>query len=326
MKTFRNIARVSLVLCLVVVVLGAWVRLTDAGLGCPDWPGCYGKMVVPAGEHVDMTNPDFAARPFDTGKAWREMIHRYAAGILGLLVLVLAVMAWRRRHEPGQPVKAPLFLAGLILFQVILGMWTVTLLLKPTVVTLHLLGGMATLGMLVWLSLPSRAAEPDGGATFRRLSALALVVVIAQITLGGWVSTNYAALSCPDFPKCQGQWWPEMDFAHGFTLWHGLGVDYEGGILHNSARVAIHVTHRVGAVVALLAIGLAALWARRRAPSAAGRLAGSLVGVALLAQILLGIVMVKTSLPLAIAVAHNGLAAVLLASILNMNKVAWRAN
>lgn len=326
MKAFRTVARIALLLCFIVVVLGAWVRLTDAGLGCPDWPGCYGKMIVPQAEFIDQANPAFAARPLETGKAWREMIHRYAAGVLGLLILALAVVAWRRRQDPEQPVKTPIFLVGLVLFQSTLGMWTVTLLLKPTIVTLHLLGGMATLGMLAWLALPSRAAEPDGGRTFRRLGSLALAVVIAQITLGGWVSTNYAALSCPDFPQCQGQWWPEMDFATGFTLWHGLGVDYEGGILHNSARVAIHVTHRVGAVVALLAIGLAALWARRRAPSAAGRLAGSMVGVALLAQVLLGIVMVKTSLPLAIAVAHNGLAAVLLASILNLNKVAWRAN
>ncbi len=326
MKTFRNLARISLLLCLVVVVLGAWVRLTDAGLGCPDWPGCYGKMLVPTGERAEIASAAFPERPLEHGKAWREMIHRYAAGMLGLLVLAMAAIAWRRRREPDQPVKVPLFLAGLIVFQSLLGMWTVTLLLKPAIVTLHLLGGMATLALLTWLSLPSYTRQPGGGRMFRRLGVLALAVVTLQIALGGWVSTNYAALSCPDFPRCQGQWWPTMDFRSGFQPWHGLGVDYEGGILHNSARVAIHVTHRIGAVIALLVIGFAALWARRHAPSPAGRLAGATVGVALLAQVLLGIVMVKMSLPLWIAVAHNGLAAVLLASIINLNKVAWRAN
>jgi heme a synthase len=326
MHTFRTVARIAFVLCFVVVVLGAWVRLTDAGLGCPDWPGCYGQLVVPAGERADAASAAFPERPLESGKAWREMIHRYAAGALGLLVLALAVVAWRRRSDPGQPVATPLFLTVLVLFQALLGMWTVTLLLKPAIVTLHLIGGMSTLALLAWLALPSRVAQPDGGALFRGLAVLALIVAGAQITLGGWVSTNYAALSCPDFPRCQGHWWPTMDFGTGFKVWHGLGVDYEGGVLHNSARVAIHVTHRLGAVVALLVIGFAALWARRRAPSPEGRLAGAAVGVALLAQVLLGIVMVKLSLPLWIAVAHNGLAALLLVSIMNLNKVAWRAN
>ncbi len=331
MRTFRNVARVAFLLCLVVVVLGAWVRLTDAGLGCPDWPGCYGQLVAPGEEHAESAAAVWPERPLDTGKAWREMIHRYAAGLLGILVFALAIMGWRNRRDPRQPVKTPLFLAALIIFQALLGMWTVTLLLKPLVVMAHLMGGMATLAILAWLALPSLADE--GGANlaaqskrFRRLSVLALVVVGLQIALGGWVSTNYAALACPDFPTCQTRWWPEMDFVGGFDPWHGLGIDYEGGILHNSARVAIHVTHRIGAIVALLVIGFAALWAWRSRPSPRARTAGTLVMAALIAQIVLGIVMVLTSLPLALAVAHNGVAALLLVSLVNLNKVAWRAN
>ena len=331
MKTFRTVARVALVLCLVVVVLGAWVRLTDAGLGCPDWPGCYGQLVAPPQEQAEAVTQAWPDRPLDTGKAWREMIHRYAAGILGLLVFTLAVMAWRNRRDPAQPLKAPLFLAGLIVFQALLGMWTVTLLLKPLVVMAHLLGGMATFAMLTWLALPSRTDEKGAhlaaqSRRFRRLAALALVVTGLQIALGGWVSTNYAALSCPDFPTCQTRWWPDMDFIGGFDPWHGLGIDYEGGILPNNARVAIHVTHRIGALVTLIVVGFAALWAWRRVPSPRASTAGALVTAALLTQVALGVAMVLASLPLPMAVAHNGVAALLLASLVNLNKVAWRAN
>lgn len=320
------LARVAFVLCLLVVVLGAWVRLTDAGLGCPDWPGCYGRLVAPGAEHAEAVAADFPERPLDSGKAWREMIHRYAAGTLGLLVLALAVMAWRNRRDPAQPVGVPLFLVGLIAFQALLGMWTVTLLLKPLVVMGHLVGGMTTLALLAWLALPARSVEPDGGPRLRALAATALAVAGVQIALGGWVSANYAALACPDLPTCQGRWWPEMDFGTGFTPWHGLGIDYEGGILHQSARLAIHVTHRVGAVATLLVAGFAAAWAWRNAPSPAGRRAGAVAGALLMAQFLLGIAMVLTWLPLPLAVAHNGLAALFLVSLVNLGKVSWRAN
>jgi len=331
MKTFRTIARVAFVLCLVVVVLGAWVRLTDAGLGCPDWPGCYGQLVAPPQEDADAVTQAWPERPLDTGKAWREMVHRYAAGILGLLVFTLAVMAWRNRRDPVQPLKTPLFLAGLIVFQALLGMWTVTLLLKPLVVMAHLVGGMTTLAMLAWLALPSRTDEKGAhlaaqSRRFRRLAALALLVTGLQIALGGWVSTNYAALSCPDFPTCQTRWWPDMDFIGGFDPWHGLGIDYEGGILPNNARVAIHVTHRIGAIVTLLVVGFAALWAWRRVPSPRASTAGALVVAALVTQVALGVAMVLASLPLPMAVAHNAVAALLLVSQVNLNKVAWRAN
>ena len=244
MTPFQRIARLALILCFVVVVLGAWVRLTDAGLGCPDWPGCYGQILVP-------DDPAAAAdydRPLETGKAWREMIHRYAASALGLLIVILAFLAWRNRVDPRQPFALPLALTGLVIFQGMLGMWTVTLLLKPVIVMAHLLGGMTTLALLFWLNRPVPTGPSHPG--LRIFAAFGLAVLAVQIALGGWVSTNYAALACPDFPTCQTQWWPSMDFATGFTPWHGLGIDYEGGILDNASRVAIHVTHRIGAVVA----------------------------------------------------------------------------
>ncbi len=324
-QRFRNVARVALILCLVVVVLGAWVRLTDAGLGCPDWPGCYGKLLVPGGEAADAASAAFPERPLESGKAWREMIHRYAAGVLGLLVFTLAVLAVRNRKAPGQPVLLPLFLCGLIVFQALLGMWTVTLLLKPLIVMAHLMGGMTTLALLGWLAFPDRSSEPWVLSGLRFLGVLALLVTSAQIALGGWVSTNYAALACPDFPTCQTRWVPDMDFATGFKPWHGLGIDYEGGVLHNSARVAIHVAHRVGAVVTLLVVGWAVIAIRRRSGTPRLERAALFVGIALAAQISLGIAIVKLSLPLALATAHNGVAALLLLSLVNLNKVAWRA-
>lgn len=315
MDTFRLLAKSAVVLCLVVVVLGAWVRLTDAGLGCPDWPGCYGQIVVPE-------DPDAAAawpeRPLESGKAWREMIHRYAAATLGLLIVALAVMAWRGRGRSGQPVALPTVLLGLVIFQGMLGMWTVTLLLKPLIVTAHLLGGMTTLALLFWLARrPLPPAQP-AGAGLRKFAAIGLVALALQIALGAWVSTNYAALACPDFPTCQGRMWPTMDFSGGFDPWHGLGIDYEGGILHNAARVAIHVTHRLGAVVVAVILGLLA-WRAWRHPglsAAAGWVAAALAG-----QLALGVIIVITSLPLPLATAHNGLAALLLLAVVNLNKV-----
>ncbi|MDH3946683.1 MAG: COX15/CtaA family protein, partial [Chromatiales bacterium] len=254
-QTFRQLARLTALLAFAVVVLGAYVRLTDAGLGCPDWPGCYGKLTVTeVMRDVSSAEAAFPERAVDAGKAWREMIHRYLAAILGLAIVALAVIAWRRRHIPGQPVALPIALVGLVIFQGLLGMWTVTLLLKPVVVMAHLLGGMTTLALLWWLSL----SPPTADSGRHRLTSLALAgvaVVIVQIALGGWTSTNYAALACPAFPSCNGNWWPEMDFAEGFRLWRGLGVDYEGGVLHNSARMAIHYSHRIFALAVIIVLG-----------------------------------------------------------------------
>ncbi len=325
--TSRRFFRLSLSavgLTLIVILLGAWVRLEDAGLGCPDWPGCYGMLLgVPQTEEaIQAANEAYPERPVHVGKAWKEMIHRYAAGILGLIVFALAVMAVRRRHEPGQPVKLPLLLGVLIIAQSVLGMWTVTWLLKPMVVTLHLLGGMTTLALLWWLTLRQgrlfRSQPTAGLEMLRPWSLVVLALVVVQIALGGWVSTNYAALACTDFPRCAGQWIPDANYGDAFVLWRGLGVDYEFGILDHPARVAIHFVHRIGAVVVAVAvIALAVAAWRRAAGSIAGRIAVAMVAL-LAVQWALGIANVLMSLPLSIAVAHNGGAALLLLSVITL--------
>ncbi|UCE89140.1 MAG: COX15/CtaA family protein [Pseudomonadota bacterium] len=322
----KRVALLATALALVVVVLGAYVRLSDAGLGCPDWPGCYGKVGVPtAAEEVQAANAAYPERPVEAPKAWKEMVHRYFAGTLGLLVFALAVMAWRaRRQEPLQPVGVATFLVALIIFQALLGMWTVTLLLKPVVVMSHLLGGLTTLSLLWWMTLRQRdpliatSATPEA-AGLRPLALLGLVILVLQLALGGWVSANYAALQCPDFPTCQGQWWPPMDFADGFTLWRGLGVDYEGGVLANDSAVAIHVSHRLGALVTLLYLGWLGLRILRVGASDTLRTLGVVLLIVLFAQVSLGIANVVMTLPLPVAVAHNGVGAVLLLCVVALN-------
>lgn len=314
---FRKLAWATTALALVVIVVGAWVRLTDAGLGCPDWPGCYGKITWPkASEAIERANLEWGhVREVEGGKAFREMFHRYLAGILGLMILALAVIAWRRRGEPGQPFALPNLLLALVIFQAALGMWTVTMLLKPAIVTAHLIGGMTTLALLLWLALriTPRQQIPTlpARAQFRPV-LLVMVVVSIQIVLGGWVSTNYAALACSGFPTCNGQWLPAVDLAEGFRVWRGIGVDYEGGVLDQEARVAIQLAHRWWAVVVVAAVAwlLTRLW---RAEDL--RRWAVLLGGLLLIQLVVGVWNVLGGLPLAVAVAHNGLAAVLLATL-----------
>ena len=314
---FIRLARAGALLALTVIMLGAWVRLTDAGLGCPDWPGCYGRLVVPQGLSPAELGDEYT-RPLEAGKAWREMIHRYLASALGLLCVALAVIAWRNRSDPVQPWRAPMALVALVIFQGLLGMWTVTLLLKPIVVVAHLLGGFATLALLVslgqWRS--SRFASPTRG--LRVLGAAAAAALVLQISLGGWTSANYAAVACPDFPTCQTQWWPAIaDFDEAFVLWRGLGIDYEGGVLDHPARVAVHFTHRLGA---LLATVLIALLGWRLARQAATRPDGMAVLAALVLQLGLGVSIVWFGVPLAVAVLHNGVAALLLLAVINANQ------
>jgi cytochrome c oxidase assembly protein subunit 15 len=315
---FVRLARIGAVLALAVVMLGAWVRLTDAGLGCPDWPGCYGRLVVP---HPATTAEELGSeytRPLEAGKAWREMIHRYLASTLGLICVALAVLAWLNRREPNQPWRTPLALVALVVFQGLLGMWTVTLLLKPIVVVAHLLGGFATLALLVSLGRWRSTRFPQPTAALRALGVAAAAALVLQISLGGWTSANYAALACPDFPTCQTQWWPAIaDFEEGFVLWRGLGVDYEGGVLDHPARVAVHFTHRLGAVLAAVLIGLLA-WRLVREPATRGD--GAAVLAALLLQLGLGVSIVWFGVPLAVAVLHNGVAAVLLLTVINANQ------
>ncbi|GHA78386.1 COX15/CtaA family protein [Cognatilysobacter bugurensis] len=368
-RTFRRIAWFAVALALCVIVFGAFVRLSNAGLSCPDWPTCYGRAAWPTHAGADADDTLTAIRAIEPHKAWREQFHRIIAGGLGVFVLALALIAARRRrHGIAQVVAAaalvavsiPLYmraeyvlasvLAGageaillfaaarwnnvglsrvsaltlaVIIFQALLGMWTVTWLLKPVVVMAHLLGGLTTFALLVWIAWratdrPIRLADAK---RLRWMVAAALAVLGVQIALGGWTSANYAALSCGaggwltddmhtfDFPRCVGQWWPPADYREGFVLWRGIGVDYEGGVLDGAARIAIQMAHRLWAIVAFVAL-LALALRLVRTPGMRGW--ATLLALLTFAQVTLGIANVKLSLPLSVAVLHNAGAVLLL--------------
>jgi cytochrome c oxidase assembly protein subunit 15 len=320
-RLFQRLALAGVVLAFGVVVLGAWVRLSAAGLGCPDWPGCYGHLSVDtAAANVDAINEAFPHRPFEYHKAIKEMVHRYFASSLGLLILVLAGLAIANRRDPQQPLILPIVLVGLVILQGLLGMWTVTLLLKPLIVVLHLLGGLATLSLLAWLAMAKPASQAAVPKSLQTVATTALVVLALQIALGGWTSSNYAALACPDFPTCQNSLWPHMDVRDAFVLWRGLGIDYEGGVLDHPARVAIHFMHRLGAVVAALMLGFASIAAMRLGATRGVRIAGAVLGAVLVCQLILGPLMVIRALPLALATAHNAVAALLLLAVVALNR------
>ncbi len=315
---FRRAARVGALLAAIVVVVGAWVRLTDAGLGCPDWPGCYGH-VHPAQvqESLASATAAYPSRPFDYGKAMHEMVHRYIATLLGLVIVGLAVFAFVNRRDPRQPRALPALALGVVCVQGALGAFTVTLLVQPLIVTLHLLGGLTTRSMLGWLALPPERRDVKAAERpVRRLALGALAVLALQIMLGGWTSTNYAAVACPDFPTCQGSFWPEKDYRDAFVLWRGLGIDYEGGVLTHPARTAIHYTHRIGAVVAACVLFALAFAAWRRAQTRAVKIAAVAVAGALVLQWLIGMNLIWQGFPLWLGTSHNGGAAVLLLSTL----------
>ncbi|WP_041634996.1 COX15/CtaA family protein [Marinobacter sp. BSs20148] len=326
-RLMLRLAVLAVGLAVVVIMLGAWTRLVHAGLGCPDWPGCYGFLTVPQSEtKMAIANARFPETPVDVAKGWPEMIHRYAAGMLGLLVFGLAAYAVRQR-KLNVPVKLPLFIAGFIVLQGAFGMWTVTLKLWPQVVALHLLGGFTTLSLLALLVLRLRSRVRGGLAQTAVLKSAGtrlwlyggLLLVIMQIALGGWTAANYAAVACTDLPTCGGQWWPQdMDFAHGFDITQHVGPNYLGGKLNADGRVAIHVSHRLGAVVVLVyfSVLLGLLWARRRRNGLGQSVA--VVAVVLLAQIGLGLANVILYIPLAVAVAHNATGALLLLSVIHL--------
>ncbi|MCC7463812.1 MAG: COX15/CtaA family protein [Gammaproteobacteria bacterium] len=326
----RTIAAVAFGLCLIVVVLGAYVRLSDAGLGCPDWPGCYGHL-SPIGAAADSAATAAYSIPLETGKAWREMIHRYAASTLGLLIVLIAALAWLWRREHIVAPGYAFALLAIVVVQGLFGMLTVTWLLKPLVVTLHLLFGLLTLSLLWWLvlTLGRRQGAAWSAATaylgapllrVRRLAAIGLGALALQIALGGWTSSNYAAVACPDFPRCQGAWWPAADFDAAFVLWHGLGVNYEGGVLEHPARVAIHLTHRLGALLATALLLWAALAVLRLRRDSGARRASVAVLVTLALQFTIGASTVLLGFPLWLATAHNAGAALLLLATVALNR------
>lgn len=320
---YKKLVWAAAILAFCVVVLGAYVRLSDAGLGCPDWPGCYGHLGAPQTVELQTAaGQAFHGGRIDVAKAWKEMVHRYFAGVLGILILAIGFMAWRRRKDLAQSPVLPGILPVLVAFQAALGMWTVTLQLKPAIVTAHLLGGMATLALLVWLAMSQldgkRWLEPDRMRAdgLRGWAWFGLLLVFMQIALGGWVSSNYAALACMGFPLCNGVWWPEMDFSHAFHFTRELGMTADGAFLSRDGLTAIHWVHRSGAYVVALYIGRLALRARhvRHVRSLALMVMGLL-----LIQLVLGVSNVLLGLPLAAAVAHNGIAALLLAAMVMLN-------
>jgi heme a synthase len=317
---FKKIALIATLLTLCVVVLGAYVRLSDAGLGCPDWPGCYGTLTVPqsneALEHAHATYPE---SPVEHVKAWKEMIHRYFASILGLLVIGLFVQAWRERHTIKVSPWLPTALVAIVGLQGALGMWTVTMLLKPAIVTMHLMGGMTTLAILAWISHRHWGISSENfllARNTRFFVRFAIVILLMQIFLGGWTSTNYAALACTDFPTCHGAWVPDMDFKNAFHWFRELGENTDGNPLGLSAYVAIQWIHRVGALITFLYLGFLGIHLLRQ-PQLSGL--ASLLLVFLITQIGLGVANLVLHLPTVLAVAHNMVAALLLITVVVLN-------
>ncbi|HLA71101.1 MAG TPA: COX15/CtaA family protein [Steroidobacteraceae bacterium] len=322
----RRLALAGALLCFGVVVLGGYTRLSNSGLGCPDWPGCFGHIAPPgSAEHY--------ASAADVRKAWVEMIHRYFAGTLGLIIVAITVLSIRARTARGVNVLFAFTLLVLVMLQGFLGMLTVTWLLKPAIVTAHLLGGLTTFALLLWLYLSMRAqARAVDGATVlagnrlaefggpaRGLAGLALAALALQVFLGGWTSSNYAALACPDVPRCQNQWIPAADYHDAFVLWRGLGINYAGGVLDHPARVAIHFMHRVGALTATILLLFAALFALRGLGAGPRWAALAVIG-ALALQVSIGVFMVLRAFPLDLAAAHNAGAALLVGATVLLNR------
>ena len=358
MSLFRGINLLALILCFVVVVFGAYVRLSNAGLGCPDWPGCYGHLTVTAAarDSAETVAQAYPTRPVvEAHKAWKEMIHRYLATTLGTLLLILAALTWLvsgLRQFRG----LSLALIGTVCLQGALGALTVLWNVNPVTVTGHLLVGLTTLVLLWWLWLRGSAIEPVSTANgrperearserqawftaqnekaaapapsaatgLRYYAAFALLLVIGQIFLGGWTSSNYAALACPDFPACLGSYAPQTGIAQAFDVWHGTGANYEYGILDGATRATIHLMHRYGALLLSLVLGGLALYLLATARTTLWRRLGAALLGALLLQVCIGISIVKLQLPLLLADAHNAGAALLLLAVVAVNFFAWR--
>ncbi|WP_100658516.1 COX15/CtaA family protein [Alteromonas flava] len=322
----KKLVLASILLALVVIVLGAYTRLTDAGLGCPDWPGCYGHLTVPKTDaHVAAANAAFPERPVEAEKAWNEMVHRYFAAALGFFILVIAVIAFMKRNF-HRPLKLPLVLLGLVIFQGMLGMWTVTLNLLPAVVMGHLLGGFTVLSCLFLLYLRLTPYRIPGGdphlKPLAKFAALGIVVLVCQIALGGWTSANYAALACTEFPICEGNWTERLDFIGAFTI--PPAENYEFGAHDYGERMTMHIMHRIGALVTFIYLCWLALALYKRASSNMIKSLVVLMVCVLGVQVLLGVSNVVFSLPLTVAVAHNAVAACLLLVMVMLTYTLYR--
>ncbi|GAB2189702.1 COX15/CtaA family protein [Sessilibacter sp. MAH2] len=340
-KLLLRITSAALCFAFVVVCLGAFTRLVHAGLGCPDWPGCYGHLTWPDSHHeIAAAEQAFPESPVDTSKTWPEMVHRYAASILGLLILIIAVVSVRvrlKKIDSSHPFWLPLGLLVLVICQALFGMYTVTLKLWPQVVTLHLLGGFATVSLLWLLALrlrtlvyigrqktaekpientitsTSKSLQPRSLGFIKSLSWCAVAVVSFQIALGGWTASNYAGFACHDFPTCQNQIIPNMNFSEGFNLTQSIGPNYLGGLLEGPARTAIHVTHRIGAAVTLFIVLALAITLLRNTSL---KKSSYFLMTVLTIQLVLGISNVLLAIPLTIALLHNLFGAILLLTVI----------
>lgn len=323
-KTSHTIVTAAVAVAVTVIILGAFTRLVDAGLGCPDWPGCYGHVLWPdSHDEISAANQAYPDAPVELDKTWPEMVHRYLATSLGLFTIVIAVLAVRNRQQ-GHPVKLPIFLLAFIILQGMFGMWTVTLKLWPQVVTAHLMGGFTTFSLLWLLRLrlsndhwQLNPREFAWSKAVRPLAIVSFIVVILQIALGGWLTSNYADVACPDLPTCQNEWLPAMDFATGFNLTQHIGPNYLGGNLDNEARIAIHFSHRVGAIITTIAVLLLSFSMLRQQNSRIVNLAKVLVAVLCL-QVVLGLSNVYFNFPISVAVAHNIIGATLLITMVTV--------
>lgn len=374
-----KLALIACICAVFVLGMGAFTRLADAGLGCPDWPGCYGHVLWPtSADEVNTANQAYPDMPVEHDKTWPEMVHRYFAQALGFITIGIFVLAVRRR-EQEQPVKTigallvanvlltavtavvgesmepyavasvavtvltlaylglkrgtstlpfklPAFLLAFIILQGLFGMWTVTLKLWPQVVTSHLLGGFTTFSLLWLLMLRLNNVHWQVPAVnlkqlqaFRHWAMIGLVIVFIQVALGGWTTSNYAAVACPDLPTCQNQWLPEMDFNEGFNVTQSIGPNYLGGIMDNEARIAIHFSHRLGAIVTTIyLLFLMSILFRRIALPETRTMASVILGVLIL-QIALGLGNIIFHFPVSIAVAHNLVGALLLVTMVTLN-------
>ena len=307
MVWFKNLVLGATILALCVVVFGAYVRLTDAGLGCPDWPGCYGTLTVPESvAAIEEAQANYPNSIIDKGKAWIEMIHRYIAAILGLMILSLAFLAFKNKNDINVRPSLVYGLLGLVIAQGMLGMWTVTELLMPIIVSLHLLGGMTTLGLLTYITHRHWGSVSDTLITLKPISQklirFSLVILFIQIFLGGWTSTNYAALACTDFPTCHGELIPPMDFSNGFTLWRELGMTAQGDALTLQALQAIQWIHRIGAFI-FVSYFLYIIYLMSKFKSC--NLYRNLLVIAISFQFIIGVLNLLLHLPLALATMHN---------------------
>jgi len=325
-----NLVRFSLILTFIVVMLGAYTRLADAGLGCPDWPGCYGQLTVPSEQHeIALAQSLYPSLTVEADKAWLEMIHRYFAGTLGLVVFTISIIGIKTRQ---MPIPLAMAVSVVVVFQALLGMWTVTMMLMPIVVMGHLLGGFTLFCLLAltYWNLQSRQESMQGKhyttrSSLRLLATISLILVVVQIALGGWTSSNYAALMCTTLPICQGDWTSYLDFGRAFELIQPKRESYEFGTLDYGARMTIHITHRIGAVVVTLFVCALAFMLLAEKTQAYNKIAKGLL-VMLALQIALGIGNVLLSLPLIIAVAHNLGAALLLLIVLRTNYLIWQTS